>query len=187
MGGRGGGSGISSPVSSEPKELTEEEIQSIKEYTGGAYSTINHGLRDGTKLTKDDKENIKNLDRVLENNKTTEDITVYRGFSDVSQIQNAEVGGTITDKGYVSTSTSEKAAKGFSRGTDDKGKMYIAEITIPKGSSVADVNKLIGTSSAKSKESEMLIGKNAKFDVNKISSVGRGPAQYNKIKMTYKG
>ena len=178
MGGRGAGSG-----NTQPHELTEQEKQSIREYQGGAYSTINHALRDGTKMDKDDKQTMKDLDNIIEDNKTTEDITVYRGFADVSQIKDAEVGSTISDKGYVSTSTSEKVARGFSRGTGDNGKGYVAEIRIPKGSSAADVNNLIGKSSMKSAEKEMILGKSSNFSVDKVSARGN----YNKVSMTYKG
>jgi len=112
MGGRGGSSGIRG------SGYTDSEVQSIRAYTNTFYETINNWLR----LDRDWQSNsslashINNIDSAIRKSSINEETTVYRGVSleslgvkDVSELD----GKVITEKGFMSTSTSERTARSF--------------------------------------------------------------------------
>jgi hypothetical protein len=98
-------------------------------------------------------ESVRNLDSFIEKQRPiTEEATLWRGVTpDVAG--KFEVGGVVTDPGYVSTSMSAYVAKGI--GGD------VLEIRAPAGTRALNIDKL----GFKSAEAEILLPRGCKFKV----------------------
>ncbi len=128
--------------------LTTSEADAIRSYASMGYLDVNQYLRGYTDTTKSQDE-IDQLDSALSRAKFPVDAVVYRGVSDNIPF---EVGTTIEDKGFTSTSLHESvAAKGA----------VIAEIRLPAGARAAYIAPLSGRVS----EDEVLINRGARFQV----------------------
>jgi hypothetical protein len=124
--------------------LTEEELRSVELYTKGSFSSINKALRTD-KVTPSAATNIKNIDAAFA--KATplpEDIVVrrrtnYKPLHDMFE-SGQIVGARITDKGFMSTTSSRESALLKSIKTPDinmhilvrKGKKIVPAHTISK-------------------------------------------------------
>lgn len=97
--------------------------------------------------------------------KAKENFTVYRGITS-SQLQHLAMGSTMTDKGFVSTSSSANEAKKFA-GADGA----LMEIRVKKGQPAMSVKN----TSAFPSEMEVLLPANTSFKVvgKKIGPEGR--------------
>jgi hypothetical protein len=95
-------------------------------------------------------------------NRTQKDTTLYRGIDNATLLDSMEVGSTITDKGFVSTTYSQDVAKGFSQDEEemtDTG--AVITIRVPKGRPAIDMQNI----SEAGDEEEVLLPRNSKFKV----------------------
>lgn len=147
--------------------LSQSIKNAIKEYTGPAYAQINGALRTGKKLGSNKQNVVNKLNEVFAQPeaKANENFTVYRGITS-SQLQHLAMGSTITDKGFVSTSSDVNEAKKFA-GTAGA----LMEIRVKKGQPAMSVKN----TSAFPSEMEVMLPANTSFKVvgKKIGPEGR--------------
>ena len=129
--------------------LTNEEIESLKDYTGIYGTSINSYMYGNTnKITEYEENIIDNIHSILERTTIDESATYYRGSSlDIfgeakklveSDLRNA-IGMTVTNKAFLSVSGSKRAAGMFTQTFKDKPIFY--EILIPSGTNGIDIRK----------------------------------------------
>lgn len=121
--------------------LTSAEIGAVVNYTGTAFAKINRGLRLGHKLT----DQVAAIDAAIGKASLAENTVVYRGINlDRSKrlLNKTSPGDVFVDRGYSSTTLSEKTArqfagapKGITAGiSDDPEKHgYVMSINVEKG------------------------------------------------------
>ena len=147
--------------------LSQPIKKAIKEYTGPAYAQINGTLRAGKKLGKNSQEVVNRLNEAFAQPeaKAKENFTVYRGITS-TQLQHLAMGSTMTDKGFVSTSSSANEAKKFA-GADGA----LMEIRVKKGQPAMSVKD----TSIYPSEKEVMLPANTSFKVvgKKIGPEGR--------------
>lgn len=147
--------------------LSQSIKNAIKEYTGPAYAQINGALRTGKKLGSNKQNVVNKLNEAFAQPeaKANENFTVYRGITS-SQLQHLAMGSTITDKGFVSTSSDVNEAKKFA-GTAGA----LMEIRVKKGQPAMSVKN----TSAFPSEMEVMLPANTSFKVvgKKIGPEGR--------------
>lgn len=147
--------------------LSQPIKNAIKEYTGPAYAQINGTLRTSKKLGKNSQEVVNRLNEAFAQPeaKANENFTVYRGITS-TQLQHLAMGSTITDKGFVSTSSDANEAKKFA-GTAGA----LMEIRVKKGQPAISVKD----TSIYPSEKEVLLPANTSFKVvgKKIGPEGR--------------
>ena len=148
-------------------ELSPSIKKAIKQYTGPAYAQINGTLRTGKKLSKTNQEVVNKLNEAFAQPeaKAKENFTVYRGITS-TQLQHLTMGSTMTDKGFVSTSSSANEAKKFA-GADGA----LMEIRVKKGQPAMSVKD----TSVYPSEKEVMLPANTSFKVvgKKIGPEGR--------------
>lgn len=125
--------------------ITNDERKAVTRYKLNNYSDINNYLRKGIVFgdTAENKswieDNIKNIDSLMEKSKLTDDITTYRyvsnGYAESVLLPN--VGKTVHEPGYMSTSYLEGVAK-----TAGNGNGAYMTIDVPKGTGIADLDSL---------------------------------------------
>lgn len=139
----------------------------IKQYTGPAYAQINGTLRTGKKLSKANQDVVNKLNEAFAQPeaKANENFTVYRGIMS-TQLQHLTMGSTMTDKGFVSTSSDVNEAKKFA-GTAGA----LMEIRVKKGQPAMSVKD----TSVYPSEKEVMLPANTSFKVvgKKIGPEGR--------------
>ena len=147
--------------------LSQSIKNAIKEYTGPAYAQINGALRTGKKLGSNKQNVVNKLNEAFAQPeaKANENFTVYRGITS-SQLQHLAMGSTITDKGFVSTSSDVNEAKKFA-GTAGA----LMEIRVKKSQPAMSVKN----TSAFPSEMEVMLPANTSFKVvgKKIGPEGR--------------
>jgi len=155
-------------------ELTPEQTQAIKEYTGSMYLTVNPLLRAGKPVAKADMKEMKLIDQAFDKAKTTEPIEVYRGVGG-ARYANLKPGDSFKDEGFVSTSTDKDTADVFTRGDDQA----IMQIQVPKGSKAISVDAFSvfkkGGAAVRS-ENEILLNRGGHYKVVSVKPAkGRQP------------
>lgn len=174
------------------QKLTPEELEATHQWQNGyteafaesgtpevgLYEVINDMQRNGGRfdLGELDDEDLENLDRMRESmasalakSKTTRDVTVFRG---VSNLGNVQVGDTVTDPGWQATSYRPDIAQGFMSGAQlgakktKKSRMLV--ITVPKGKNALavrerkDIEKVFGI------KHEIVLGPDTPMRITKI-------------------
>lgn len=165
--------------------------QALDDYQAQDYSDINGGLRHGP-LSPASKKQVAAIDKLIAMTPPTEaDITVYKGVKG-NWTKDLEVGSTVEDKGFLSTSLRPDVAMRFAAPTTSfKEKTTVFEVKVPKGTHFApsQVNMEDGytTSSGKQwmdNEAEFLMPRGQKLKITaieerEISSTGEyGTAKY---------
>jgi phage-related protein (TIGR01555 family) len=154
--------------------LNEKHVDAIQTYSGSSYENINASLRGGKPVDPSDlKPTMRNMDAAFKSDAAvlSETVETYRGMNGTSPVAEAirsgqlEVGGTIQDRGFVSTTIDPSVASGFVR--TDTG--MVMKITAPAGSrgiymGAGPPQNL----SAFSKERELLLDRGSKFRITKI-------------------
>lgn len=164
---------------------TEEQAVAINAYTSSMYRDIN-GLLRGKKDFTDDpeyKQQIQDIaDKAAEGLRSLPDYKgeTYRGtVLDNSLIAKMKVGGTYSDKGFLSTSTDPKVADGFS-GFNDAGKTQVLFTIEGKH------GKDISSASNFQNEKEILFNPSSKFRITSMEEkdgyLQVGMKQYGKQK-----
>lgn len=166
-------------------DLTDEEIEALKEYQRGLYSSkvggfpvLQRYLREGTIPDwvkkqgigmADVKEYVDNLKFALSKSIINEDVIVYRGIRNpletfgIGNIDELKEGLVFTSDGMVSTTTSQKIAKKFAEKLNPWEEPKIIKIHLKKGQTAfpMDMIKDIG-------EKEIVLPPGSKFKVVKV-------------------
>lgn len=122
-------------------ELSNEQIEALIKYTGDDYANINNSLRGVETLTLENQTTVEVLKSALDNSALPHDMTLYRGTSTeaLGALQDLSVdelvGKTFTEQGFMSTSTSNVVAEGFS------GNMQMT-IEASKGAQALDISSI---------------------------------------------
>lgn len=124
-------------------EMTDEELVALSGYTGNRYEEVNSYYRTGVgtsiiglKTSNDPsvlesvQKTSKGLDSAEQHGQLPADYAVFRGVTPKmeARLQEMAVGGTILDKGYMSTTFRSESSRRFSRDNDAQMK-----ILLPKG------------------------------------------------------
>ena len=125
------GTGSSSNYS---KTDTERQKDELERYSINDNPDVNEYLREGNvdntiRTEEEVKQGVKDLDNLIDNNTINSDKTLFRG---ADEYKNAQIGDTIRDKGFMSTSSDNETAEIFSENT-------VLEIELPSGSHAIDV------------------------------------------------
>jgi hypothetical protein len=157
--------------------LTRAEANAVENYTGNYFIRVNGKLRGTWKTSFRDvatetNQQIRDLDSSLGKASLPEAMTVFRGARmDASQFK---VGGTFSDKGFMSTSLRPTELTNFSKpavtigGMSTDGKSAIAfKLTLPKGARAAGLptNKM---------EMEVLVDRGSTFRITHVDRAANG-------------
>lgn len=149
-------------------DMTPEERQSMKEYTGAMYRTVNSALRSGKPIPRGDRKDVERMDRAFARASTKEPMTVYRGISKDFSDKLLE-GATFKDPGFSSSTSNKNTAEAFSHFSGSKG--AVMEIRVPKGSkaiSLENISAFGGATSNASSEGEILLNRGGTYRVVKV-------------------
>lgn len=115
------------------RSLTANQKEAISRYTGGAYASINPGLRAQEPLHSVYDRTVTVLDTLM--SPAVKDEVLYRGTADrfINDIKSGGVGSTFVDLGFVSTSRDVSVAQQFKRNRDASS---FLEIRVPKGAGI---------------------------------------------------
>lgn len=131
--------------------LSPFDNKAIANYKVANHLEVNRVLRTGTVPSNAVSDTIKGLDNVLSSQSLKDNYLAYRGAPDeFIKMLEGNVGKTITEPGFMSTSLHRGTAEAFDRN--------IVRVLLPKGSNAA----LIGFD-----EAEILIARGSKFEVYK--------------------
>ena len=142
-------------------EITQEESNSIDNFTGTWYNDYNGLLMDPSYNSIDNEwiyENIQHLDNAIDKFSLNNDIITYRGIS--LKEKEAILNGDYF-KEYKSTSGNAEIADNFAKNHDG----ITVKFNIPKGSNGA----YIGNDSTVDDEKEFLIGRGTTYEVKETS------------------
>lgn len=138
--------------------LSEDERDAISDYAMDS-ERLNSALRNG--FSNGDPE----LDSALQKASTDKEMVLYRGLP---KDPGWEVGQSISDRAYLSLSTSRGIAESFAdEFADNGGPIIIA--TLPKGSPASEIGKL---STSHASEGEILGARNSSMRVSRIDESG---------------
>ena len=149
-----------------------ENRKSFKNYTLSHYGRINKCLRRIDTCSTESKKDIESIQRIIHDAPPLEEpIIVHRGISDkyLAKAIQDNIGGTISDNGFVSTSGDVKSARQFIDFIDGVGAQL--DITLPTGTKGISVNQYLRTGSRNADEAEFLLPKGAQFKVIGVTSV----------------
>lgn len=145
--------------------LTKGEEETIVNYTGDDYASINAALRemphyrgpqDGPMSDEDIAERVQTLDEVFERVSLDKPVTVYRYVK--PEVHAAfVVGGKFFDKGYVSTTMNPNMH-------EDWGNRIRIRMELPKGSKALPVAHLAHIAT----EREVLVARGQTYSVSKV-------------------
>lgn len=170
-----------------PMVATIEEQSALQTYASpaGSYPDINGALRgkQGYSMSQPIyvmgggmqpvSDVVRGMDSLIANNSAQESFIAYRGSSlRDSLIASAKVGGPFMDKGYVSTSLSDTAAKSFgvmnmSQQTAGRSSVTM-RITVPQGQNGVYSNKMPGNLDINVNEHEFILPRDTQFTINSI-------------------
>ena len=146
-----------------PEKASEASLASLGDYTREYYKDINRSLRhlDDFKTTNKEypehikyiEKSVKNIRKLFDENRTSKDMTVFRGLkSGSARLKDLQPGDIFVDKGFMSTTSDSTVTSAFSNKSSAQMK-----ILVPKGSraiSTLDVTKYPD-------EEEVLLGDNS--------------------------
>jgi len=170
--GRPGEQGGSAP------ELSDREYAGVQEYVSSSVA-LNDAIRDSVPLKKKlsamQLRQIARLDSAIKSSPAIAQDTIYRAApASLYGKDNWNVGDVIRDPGYLSTTSSLKAAREFkSELVEAYKKPYvILEIKVPKGTRAIDVNQVLGTEHAFYYQHELVLGRNTQLHLDAQESHG---------------
>lgn len=150
----------------------------IMDYADSGYGPINDGLRrtrgNVSELDGKRPDQVKELDAIFADTSGIEKpIAVYRGMLDYKNIFNVSdgkelVGKTLTDQGFLSTSTERSVASNFAFG----GNAAVFTIHAPVGTQAVHVGK--ATNIAKKDEAEILFNRGSSLKITKVTTGSDG-------------
>ena len=142
-------------------KLSTDEKDALVSYSGKA--DINGTLRYDLEPHAKEAAQIKAMDTAISKSPLKQRTTLYRGF-DTRDLGKLEIGTTITDKGYTSTTISKKVATDFLPYETSA----LMVIDAPKGTNAASMRS-IGEFKYRN-QNEMLLGRGSKFKIIGVST-----------------
>ena len=154
------------------ENLTNEEIDSLAKYQASGYVNINRHLR-GTQsyggwLLDSILEHVKNLDSIISKSKgTPTEAILYRAIfnSDDLNFSDLSVGSVISDKAFLSTTSSTEFLEGWLKQQPEGG--FIVKLTVPEGTKVVSPYGKNSDDEFKD-EYEVIIGRDTNIQVTSI-------------------
>lgn len=155
-------------------KFSEQQSINLRGYAEGDYRPLNAYLK-GRNSGQDEAvghldAQAKSIDAALKKSRTTQDITVYRGFSSSQTVAFSDklVGRTIEGSGnFVSTSRNQGVAEGFAAGMFDPKTAVLIKLNVPKGSKALAMDEF-ATAAANSGEQEVLLSRKGKYKVTGV-------------------
>lgn len=143
-------------------KASDDSWNALHKYCDDDYMRINESLRrpeifktlydDSPEVIKEISEIVNNIRKIFDENRTTKDVTVYRGLtSGRRRLESLSPGDIFNDKGFISTSSSLEIADDFSGGTSRM------KILVPKGSRAISTSEITKFPN----EEEILLGDNS--------------------------
>jgi hypothetical protein len=133
--GSGGGGSTSISLKAGGKDKHSEALADyLQDYTTNHFLRTGEISPDSTYTPEQMKRTIKLMDEAIAARKTSAPLTLYRGFGAKNPKDFTNKKGVLRDKAFLSTSTSEEAAREFSQG------QYLAKIELPAGSNALMVD-----------------------------------------------
>lgn len=159
--------------------MTDDQKQALNDYSGSAYQDINTALRTRDEfLLNKTKKHVEDLDDIFVEAFTSKPMIVYRGVEINEKIpwvnslihEELEEQGSITEKGFLSTSASKKVAEERFAGG------ILIKIAVPAGSRGVSLGKL----SKKESEKEILFDRGYTLGISRIKTKkeGNGKVSY---------
>ena len=145
------------------KNLSREEKEAMNFYTNEGNYEINKALKQGN-LTEEQKNIVKQIDKVINNYEMSGEYIVYRGTKDIGDLK---VGDVYSEKQYLSTSLSEDIAKEFA---EHYGDGTMLKITVKPNNSKGVYIGINNNAGYLVNEEEFLIQRNQKFKVQKVTN-----------------
>lgn len=154
--------------------------QIVAAYADEGYERFNGFLRSGKEPTPEIARALERIDQFLETAPmSTRPTILYRGVSSRNPLHPnnlPDIGLRVTDPAYVSTSVKAGTARFFADMARDGD---VVEITVPAGEPLPFIERI-----AKSKtEAEVLLPRNATFEVTGRNADGRVTVEYKKHKI----
>jgi hypothetical protein len=117
-------------------KLSSGETAAVKSWTRGGDEKMNGFLRGRSKNV--DKEELSNLHKVVNRSKVPEDVVLYRGAV-LKDTRGLKKGATVSDKGFMATSTDPLRAYEFATGNSSVtrelvGSAVVFQVRAKKGS-----------------------------------------------------
>jgi hypothetical protein len=163
------GGEITDDLGQAPANFSKPSKDALKLYTSStgkqdAYSTLNRNLR----RSKGQASNptVAALDAAFESAKPlSTDAVTYRAVRYAATKVRIAEGETVTDHGFVSTTPARARAVKF--GKEQQGRnVDLIELTIPAGTKVLDINRIIPALFGK--ERELLLSRSTRFRVTSV-------------------
>lgn len=169
-----------------PSGVNEHELAALKEYQSGmyqsaigGYANIQSYLRTGkpkfgtfSDAEKSMAEDVaKHVSQAIQKHPLEKPMKVYRGMKitkddpSTNQYANLKVGDTIVDKGFTSTSTSDKVGSKFSEKLNRSDVSVQLEISLKAGDHALPMDQYHKHES----EKEVLLDRNVKFKVVSVT------------------
>jgi hypothetical protein len=154
------------------EQLTPEEQESLRVYSGESAADINAHLRgyspgiDPSARLKGERATVQaNLDSAIDKSSLPENLMAFRGISSDgwSRFEDLKPGDTFEDKGYVSTTLNRNIATQFARVDGPAGGVMIA--LLPKGIKALPLDVML----TQDAEREVLLPRNSKFRVREVN------------------
>lgn len=147
-------------------KMSKAEHAALQKYGGSGYTDINKGLYDPPP-GKDIQKTIKDLDAVMDRAELSTDTTVYSGLGSRASAMMADldVGSEVDFAGYLSTTTDENIARGFSTNVKDGRKTIQRRLQfdLPKGANAFHMGD-------KDYEKEVMLPRGKKLVIKNIST-----------------
>lgn len=144
-------------------KVSDATKTAAQSYQGAYFDAVNSTLRSGVKPIDQLQDIVKDLDKLLKQNKAQDTFKVYRGLSFTSPLK---AGDELTDAAYMSTTVSRKVAEKYAAEAAGKYK-YIIEMEVRKGSSGVFLGEVTGSRNYRD-EFEWLIPRGNTIIVNSI-------------------
>ena len=162
------------------REFSNDEKDSLQEYKGDS-SNINNSLRDGDSLNEYQQKIVSNIDSAFENSSLKEETTLYRLVQGGGDYSKFNVGDTITDKAFISTSTKLSILQNSIDEYDLGSKSNIVlKIKAPSGSNAINMEEFNTGYARGDNQEEILLPRNSNFKITGIkdSEISGGGKEY---------
>lgn len=155
------------------EKLTPKIEKSLSEYRDNDYMLLNKELRNNSDLSKEKKEQVKNIDKAISLSELKQNVVLYRGLSSknnemfVNYLKSLSPGDIYEEKSYSSTSLLESQATKFKDLYSDSHNNFTLKIYASKGQNALCMQHLGGEDNKEmyKDEYEFLLPRDSKFQI----------------------
>jgi hypothetical protein len=155
------------------KNVTNQEREAVTNYQYSGYLDLNEALRTGGSKSDEVIDLESKMNGLMARSKLPESIVLYRGFSsemgrklhDMYDKDMLNPGTTISDKGFISSTTDTGIAKDMAETMGNGFNIVMMKIEAPKGLKAINAG-LVGENRG---ENEVILNKNTKFKITKTA------------------